>query len=102
MISELHRLRDTLDYIHTWRDGDDIDPSAIDAALDIIERLLIQHERPDPIAPVGNCYRLPTPPPPPQPPVAAAASPKPKFGGRQKTTFKKPRRKTQQPQDNAA
>ena len=108
MISELHRLRDTLDYIHTWRDGDDIDPSAIDAALDIIERLLIQHERPDPIAPVGNCYRLPTPPPPPQPPVAAVAprrpeNQQPKFGGRQKPKISRPRKpKTQQPQDNAA
>ena len=105
MIEELRRLRDLLDGIQTEFNEIDVedlgDPACIYEAQDIVEALLIQHERPDPIAPVGNCYRLP-PPPPVAPVAAAAAPPKPKFGGRQKSTFKKPRKPKTKPQDNAA
>jgi hypothetical protein len=92
MIEELRRLLDLLQGIDAqFDDPDDRDPVAIDEAIRIAESLLIRHEKPDPVAPVGNCYRLPTPPPPPPPVVAPL-----KFGGRQKTTF------TKQPQDEAA
>lgn len=111
MIEDLRRLRDLLDGIQTEFneiDTDDLgDPACIYAAQDIVEALLIQHEKPDPIAPVGNCYRLPTPPPP-QPPVAAAAAPRrpenqqPKFGGRQKPKVSRPRKTKTQPQETAA
>lgn len=70
MIEELHRLHDLLDAIDRQFDApDDRDPVAIDEALNIVESLLYRHERPAPIAPVGNCYRLPTPPAPPPAPV---------------------------------
>ena len=92
MIENLRRLLDLLEALDLYLDDPDMaDPSAIDEAIRIVEALLHQHERPAPIAPVGNCYRLPTPPPPPPPVVAPL-----KFGGRQKTTF------TKQPQDEAA
>ena len=107
MIADLHRLHDLLQALDRgFDDPDEADPTLIDEALDIVEALLIQHEKPDPIAPVGNCYRLPTPPPPPAPPVAAAAAPRrpenqqPKFGGRQKPKVSRPRKT--KPQDEAA
>ena len=42
MINELHELRDLLDEIE--RDGDDFDQGAMNAAFDIVERLILQHE----------------------------------------------------------
>jgi type IV secretory pathway VirB10-like protein len=109
MIEELRRLRDLLDGIQTdfnEIDVDDLgDPACIYEAQDIVDALLHKHEKPDPIAPVGNCYRVPTPPPPPPPPVAAAAprrpeNQQPKFGGRQKPKVSRSRKT--KPQDEAA
>ena len=59
MIDQLHELRDWLDSIE--RDGDDFDQSAMDAAIAITERLIVDHERPLPTPAVGLCYRVPTP-----------------------------------------
>ena len=105
MIRELHSLRDTLDYIHTWQDGDDIDPSVIDAALDIIERLLHQHEKPDPVKP-NACMRLPTPPAPPPPkPVAPQPRPenqRPQFSQCDPAKPRRSRKIQTQPQEEAA
>ena len=110
MIEDLRRLLDLLESIQVEFneiDTDDLgDPVCIYAAQDIVEALLIAHERPDPIAPVGLCYRVPTPPPPPPPPPVAAAAPRrpenqqPKFGGRQKPKVSRSRKT--KPQDEAA
>ena len=59
MIAALHELRDLLDGIE--RDGEDFDQGAMDAAIAITERLIVQHERPLPQSAVGSCYRVPTP-----------------------------------------
>lgn len=71
MIEELRRLRDLLEAIETeFREIDEADlgdPACIYLAQDIVDRLLIQHEKPDPVKP-NNCMRVPTPPPPPPPP----------------------------------
>ena len=71
MINELHELRDLLDEIE--RDGDDFDQGAMNAAFDIVERLILQHEPTLPTPAVGLCYSVKTPfspasaPPPPKP-----------------------------------
>ena len=72
MIEELRELRDLLDGIE--RDGEDFDQGAMDAAIAITERLILQHEPPLPAPAVGACYSIPTPfspasapPPPPKP-----------------------------------
>ena len=72
MIDALHELRDLLDGIE--RDGEDFDQGAMDAAIAITERLILQHERPLPAPVVGLCYSVKTPvspasapPPPPKP-----------------------------------
>ena len=72
MIDALHELRDLLNEIE--RDGDDFDQGAMNAAFDIVDRLILQHEPPLPTPAVGLCYRVPTPvspasapPPPPKP-----------------------------------
>lgn len=69
MMAALHELRDLLDAI----EHDPDDPTAMDAAIAITERLIVAHEPPLPTPAVGLCYRVPTPvspataPPPPQP-----------------------------------
>ena len=72
MIDQLHELRDLLDSIE--RDDIDFDQGAMDAAIAIVDRLILQHERPLPTPAVGLCYAVPTPvspasapPPPPKP-----------------------------------
>ena len=72
MISQLRELRDLLDSIE--RDGEDFDQGAMDAAIEIVDRLILQHEPPLQQPAVGLCYRVPTPvspasapPPPPKP-----------------------------------
>ena len=57
MISQLRELRDLLDALE--RDADD--QCAIDQAISIVERLILQHEPPLPKPAVGLCYRVPTP-----------------------------------------
>lgn len=94
MIEKLRLLRDLLNAIDRQLDDpDDRDPTAIDEALGIVEALLIQHERPDPIAPVGNCYRLPTPPAPPPPAPAPVKPPRPENQRPQISKPRKPRKK---------
>lgn len=68
MIAALHELRDWLDAI----EHDPDDPTAMDAAIAITERLIVACERPLPTPAVGLCYRVPTPYSP------ASAPPKPK------------------------
>jgi len=70
MIAALHELRDWLDAI----EHDPDDPTAIDQAISIVDRLIVAHEPPLPQPAVGSCYRVPTPvspasepPPPPKP-----------------------------------
>ena len=69
MISQLRELRDLLDALE--RDADD--QCAIDQAISIVERLILQHEPTLPTPAVGLCYSVKTPvsrataPPPPQP-----------------------------------
>ena len=105
MIADLRRLLDLLHGIdRQFDDPDDRDPVAIDEAIRVVEALLHQHERPDPIAPVGNCYRLPTPPAP--PPPAPVKQPRPP-NQRPQLSLRdpdKPRRsrKTTKPQEIAA
>ena len=71
MINALHELRDLLDAIE--RDDIDFDQGAMNAAFDIVERLILQHEPTLPTPAVGLCYSVKTPvsrataPPPPQP-----------------------------------
>lgn len=71
MINELHELRDLLDEIE--RDGDDFDQGAMNAAFDIVDRLIVAHEPPLPTPKAGLCFSVKTPvsratpPPPPQP-----------------------------------
>ena len=72
MIDQLRELRDLLDGIE--RDGEDFDQGAMDAAIAITERLILQHEQPLPAPVVGLCYSVKTPvspasapPPPPKP-----------------------------------
>ena len=72
MMAALHELRDWLDSIE--RDDIDFDQGAMDAAIAIVDRLIVQNERPLPTPAVGLCYRVPTPyspasapPPPPKP-----------------------------------
>ncbi len=68
MINELHELRDLLDALEHEPD----DQGAIDQAISIVERLILQHEPTLPTPAVGLCYRVPTPvspataPPPPK------------------------------------
>ena len=57
MINELHELRDLLDALEHEPD----DQGAIDQAISIVERLILQHEPPLPTPAVGLCYRVPTP-----------------------------------------
>ena len=70
MIDQLHELRDWLDAL----EHDPDDQGAMDAAVAIVERLILQHEPPLPTPAVGACYSIPTPyspasaPPPPPPP----------------------------------
>ena len=59
MITLLRELRDLLDGIE--RDGEDFDQGAMDAAIAITERLILQHEPPLPAPAVGACYSVPTP-----------------------------------------
>lgn len=72
MIAALHELRDWLDAI----EHDPDDPTAIDQAISIVDRLILQHEPPLPTPAVGLCYSIPTPyspataPPKPPPPKA--------------------------------
>ena len=72
MINALRDLRDLLDGIE--RDGDDFDQGAMNAAIAIVERLIVAHEPPLPIPAVNSVYSVPTPyspasaPPPPPPP----------------------------------
>ena len=68
MIGQLHELRDWLDAI----EHDPDDPTAIDQAISIVERLILQHEPSLPTPAVGACYSVPTPYSP------ATAPPKPK------------------------
>ena len=70
MIDALRELRDLLDGIE--RDGEDFDQGAMDAAISIVETLILANERPLPTADVGACYSVPTPYSP------ASAPPKPK------------------------
>ena len=69
-MAALHELRDWLDAL----EHDPDDPTAIDQAISIVDRLIVAHERPLPTPAVGLCYRVPTPyspaseSPPPQPP----------------------------------
>ena len=72
MIEELRELRDLLDGIE--RDGEDFDQGAMDAAISIVETLIVANEKPLPTPAVGACYSIPTPfspasapPPPPKP-----------------------------------
>lgn len=72
MIDQLRELRDLLDGIE--RDAEDFDQVAMDAAISIVDRLIVAHERPLPTPAVGLCYRVKTPfspasapPPPPKP-----------------------------------
>ena len=46
MIDALRDLRDLLDGIE--RDGEDFDQGAMDAAISIVDRLILQHEPPLP------------------------------------------------------
>ena len=70
MIEELRELRDLLDGIE--REAVDLDQGAIDAAISIVESLIVANEKPLPTPDVGLCYRVPTPfspasaPPPPK------------------------------------
>ena len=72
MIAALRELRDWLDAIE--HDGEDYDQGAMDAAVAIVERLIVDHEPPLPTPKAGLCYRVKTPvsrataPPPPRPP----------------------------------
>ena len=71
MIDQLRELRDYLEAIALV--PDDVDNALIDGALDIVDRLIVAHERPLPTPAVGACYSVKTPvsrataPPPPQP-----------------------------------
>ena len=72
MIAALHELHDLLDSIE--RDDIDFDQGAMDAAIEIVDRLILQHEPPLPTPKTGLCYAVPTPfspasapPPPPKP-----------------------------------
>ena len=69
MIAALHELRDLLDAIE--RAGEDFDQGAMDAAISIVDRLILQHEPPLPTPVVGLCYSVKTP----VSPAAAAAAP---------------------------
>ena len=68
MIGQLHELRDWLDAIEHEPD----DPTAIDQAISIVERLIVACEPTLPTPAVGACYSVPTPFSP------ATAPPKPK------------------------
>ena len=80
MIEELRELRDLLDAIE--RDGEDFDQGAMDAAISIVETLILANERPLPTPAKGLCYAVPTPyspasaPPPPPPPQKPQPQPK--------------------------
>ena len=69
MITALHELRDLLDALEHEPD----DQGAMDAAIAIVDRLILQHEPTLPTPAVGLCYSVKTPvsrataPPPPQP-----------------------------------
>ena len=70
MITALHELRDLLDALEHEPD----DQGAMDAAIEIVDRLILQHEPPLPTPKTGLCYSIPTPyspasepPPPPKP-----------------------------------
>lgn len=92
MIGQLHELRDWLDAI----EHDPDDPTAIDHAISIVDRLILQHEPPLPTPVVGACYAVPTPyspasaPPPPPPPQ----KPQPKKSRRPKSQQFEIRRKS--------
>ena len=79
MIAALHELRDWLDAI----EHDPDDPTAIDQAISIVDRLIVACERPLPTPAVGLCYRVPTPyspasAPPQKPPPQPKKSRRPK------------------------
>ena len=90
MITALHELRDLLNEIE--RDGDDFDQGAMNAAFDIVDRLILQHEPPLPRPAVGSCYRVPTPyspasaPPPPKPRARRPANQSPTLSRKRKST----------------
>ena len=67
MITALHELRDLLDALEHEPD----DQGAMDAAIEIVDRLILQREPPLAIPAVGLCYSVPTP-------VSPAAAPPPK------------------------
>ncbi len=69
MISQLRELRDLLDSIE--RDDIDFDQGAMDAAISIVETLILANERPLPIPAVNSVYSVKTP----VSPAAAAAAP---------------------------
>lgn len=80
MIPELRRLHFLLDALEY-----EVDDPALGEAIEIVEKLIVAHEKPLPVPTVGLCYRVPTPvppaPPAPVPPapvvaVAAAAPPR--------------------------
>ena len=91
MIDALRDLRDLLDGIE--RDGEDFDQGAMDAAISIVDRLILQHEPPLAISAVNSVYSVPTPFSP-----AAAAPPQQKKKARrpanQCPTLSRKKRKT--------
>ena len=88
MIDQLHELRDLLNEIE--RDAEDFDQGAMNAAFDIVDRLILQHEPPLPKPAVGLCYRVPTP----YSPASAPPQPQPKKSRRPKSRQFEIRRKS--------
>ena len=86
MIAALHELRDWLDAL----EHDPDDPTAMDAAIAITDRLIVGHERPLPTPAVGLCYRVPTP----YSPASAPPQPQPKKSRRPKSRQFEIRRKS--------
>ncbi len=69
MIDQLRELRDLLDGIE--REAVDLDQGAMDAAISIVESLIVANEKPLPTPAMGLCYSVKTP-------VSPAAEPPPK------------------------
>ena len=87
MIDQLHELRDWLDAI----EHDPDDPTAMDAAISITERLIVACEPPLPTPDVGLCYSIPTPfspasapPPPPKPKAKRPENQRPSLSNRKR------------------
>lgn len=90
-MAALHELRDLLDAL----EHDPDDQGAIDQAISIVDRLIVDHERPLPTAGVGLCYRVPTPySPASAPPQKAQPQPQPKKSRRPKSQQFEIRRKS--------